>query len=364
MSAAPSPQHPTLTDFATSGAGEVSNTDPNELAHQVRSAIEQFRKEERERAQVAHSAAARLARAGHQNLHDEVLMSIPVDFVKEWQIRRSGTRIPLGCSFTASMAQYRQRTKEERRLRGRTQRGIFKKEFGREYAKRLGLAVAKHHQTNVDLTDLTPRPGTVIKPARGNGSKGVIVYTRKGELYELKSKAKYQDWDEVKRALGQWIDEGYLLTSRFHLEELLEGPDGDIPHDVKFYAFYGQIGLTLEIQRGVEENSYCFYKGGVEVDTGQYAGRRLSGAGIPPEWESLAAMVSLSLPLPFVRLDFYRTNKGLYMGEFTRWPGTFENFNLEYDRYLGNEFVKADVRLQNDLANGKTFSEYMSYRYG
>lgn len=87
------------------------------------------------------------------------------------------------------------------------------------------------------------------------------------------------------------------------------------------------------------------------------------GQGIPPEWESLAAIISISPPLPFVRQDFFRTNKGLYMGEFTGWLGTFENFNLEYDRYLGKELVKADVRLRNDLANGKTSSEYMSYRY-
>lgn len=358
------PQFGSLSSLARARPQRLAEADPERLEREVSEVIAGFRADIRRRTHTAYIAADRLAKAGLRDLHDDILMAVPVDFIKEWRMRKNGWRTSLGSSFSAAMGQYRQFSNEVRRVNGKGTLGrIFQKQEGRDFAEALGLAVAEQYQTSVHLDALKPVPGTLIKPSKDNGSKGVIVFDHDGSLYELRSKDRYKDWAEAKAFLADAMESGYLVSKQFHLEELLQGPEGGIPHDVKFYTFYGKVGLALEIKRGEEADQFCFYRDGQEVSTGKYEDRTFSGAGVPAEWDALARMVSSAVPLPFLRIDFYRTNKGLYMGEFTRWPGSFEDFNVEYDRYLGELFAKADAQLYSDLIHGKEFSDYMQFSY-
>lgn len=353
-----------LRDFANASSKSLASEEPEALQQDLQGAIEAFRSNVREQSLTAYRAADRLLRAGYKDLHDQILTAVPIDFIKEWRLRKNGWRTNLGVSFTAAMGSYRQFSNEIRRINGQGTLGrIFKKQGGRDFAEALGLAVAEQYQTSVRLNHLKPVPGTLVKPSKDNGSKGVIVFDHDGGIYELRTKQRYQDWNEAKQFLAESMENGYLVSNRFHLEELLQGPEGGIPHDIKFYTFYGKVGLALEIKRGEEDDRFCFYRDGEQVNTGKYLDRTFTGAGVPKEWEALARMVSSAVPLPFLRIDFYRTDKGLYMGEFTRWPGSFEDFNLEYDRYLGELFAKADARLYSDLIHGKQFTEYLKFSY-
>jgi hypothetical protein len=56
----------------------------------------------------------------------------------------------------------------------------------------------------------------------------------------------------------------------------------------------------------------------------------------------------LSKDMPFVRVDFYETNKQLYFGELTFFPGAgFEEFTPEsFDALLGS-WIKLPIKTNN-----------------
>lgn len=335
---------------------------PGDLGGRVEACIAQARIRARAEYEAAVAAADALKAAGRQDLHDRILLSLPLEQLTEWRSRKNYKRIPLGVSFAAGMSQYRQFTRAMSALQGiGPTRRLFQKRQGQDFARRLGLQVAAQIQTDVRLEDLSPRPGTLVKPTRDSGSRGVILCRRDGTFFDLRNKITLHGPDAVRDSLRQGMASGYLLSKRFHLEELLEGEDGATPpHDLKFYTFYGKVGLVLEVRRGTVDR-HCFYVDGTETETGKYPDALFSGQGFPPEWEALAARISLKVPLPFLRIDFYRTAQGLYAGEFTSAPGNYEGFNLQFDRHLGWMLAEAQARLHHDLLHGARFDEYRAF---
>src|SRR5699024_340527 len=128
--------------------------------------------------------------------------------------------------------------------------------------------------------------------------------------------------------------------------------------DIKFYCFYGKVGLILEITRFPERNHCWWTVTGERVRTGKYDEDLFKGEGVSWEEIDLARNISLKIPAPFIRIDFLRSEKGLIFGEFAPKPGNYDEFDELTDKWMGDYFLEAQGRLMNDLLKGKVFQEY------
>ncbi|HXH33483.1 MAG TPA: ATP-grasp fold amidoligase family protein [Plantibacter sp.] len=149
---------------------------------------------------------------------------------------------------------------------------------------------------------------SLVRPARAD--KRQLIDLASGWIAQLYGQGPNREW-----VYGQ-------VPRRIIVEELLEGPGGAIPDDLKFFVFHGR----------------CRF---IQVDAGRFGGRtqdfflpgweHLPLSGGPP-WASvepppparLAEMISLSEHLgaetDFVRVDLYDVDGRIVFGELTSFP--------------------------------------------
>jgi len=128
--------------------------------------------------------------------------------------------------------------------------------------------------------------------------------------------------------------------------------------DFKFYCFYGQVGLILEIQREPEIR-HCWWNSSMErINVDKYNESLYDGSGVSQDEIKMVEELSSNIPAPFMRIDFLRSENKLIFGEFTPKPGNYDEFSKEIDQKLGDLFLKAEANLMNDLRKGKQFLEF------
>ncbi|MGP9659837.1 ATP-grasp fold amidoligase family protein [Halomonas sp. AOP31-B1-25] len=229
---------------------------------------------------------------------------------------------------------------------------LNKKEVAAKYVEKLGVSVPEIYGifTTNELPDMDE---VVLKPLRGAGSNGVFVI-QGGVSFEVKSKKIYKGRHEL---LGRVKELG---ISKWILEEYIKPETSALcapPVDLKFYSFYGKVGVVLEVIRH-PENKYCFYgSSGEVVNVGQYENSLFVGNGFSQEDLEVVKKISSSIPAPFCRIDLLKGKDKTVFGEITPRPGSYENFNEEVDYLLGVEFLRAEERLLNDFLCGKRFNE-------
>lgn len=229
--------------------------------------------------------------------------------------------------------------------------------LGYEFARGLGLATPQVHRLNVPLEEIDFRPGTVVKPVNENSARGVFIVKHSGEILYLNSGNLYAGAGEARRAARTLLNRKQIKADNWLSEDLVSCGAG-IARDLKFYMFYGEIGLVLESRRlpGLKR---CWYDGeGRIVKTGKYDDNLFEGHGDYGAVADLARRVSLALPGPFARLDFLVSDSGILFGEVTPIPGGHDRFNHQWDSRLGTLFAEASVRLSCDVASGKRFETY------
>ncbi len=212
------------------------------------------------------------------------------------------------------------------------------------------------------LEEIPIKPGTVIKPYNGAGSRGVYLILSSKKIRDVKRSQFLDDEKVLKDNMQKDLLLGWVDQDEWLIEELvMEDEQQDLPaRDLKFYCFYGKVGLILEIRR-FPELRYCWWApNGEIVRTGKYEDSLFAGEGASPKDIALAASLSSNIPAPFIRIDFLKTHKGLVFGEFTPKPGNYDQFNQAIDRKLGDYFLDAEHRLVDDLLNGKQFEPFQS----
>lgn len=205
----------------------------------------------------------------------------------------------------------------------------------------------------------------ILKPAHSFASTGVYLATGEG-FYSFGRSKMFNGLDALRGALAEDMASGKLRNGDWYFEQPIFGDEGEsIPaNDIKFWSFYGEIGVAMEVSR-YPEKVYCWWsEDGRYIKPGpyrRYYKRPLSGFTKPQA--DIARKISLSLPLPFIRLDFLRDARGdLYFGEFGTKPGYFSNMDDETDRLLGEKYLAASARLHRDLLDGKKFDAFNSFR--
>jgi len=235
------------------------------------------------------------------------------------------------------------------------------KPTGKKFIDTLGIKSPKVYQEYVTMEQIEFTENVVIKPERGTGhSFGVYIYKNDGEIYDLKEMKKYTSGVQFQEVVRSHLRSGKLKKNSWIVEEYVDNDNGYVPADLKFYTFYGVVGLILEVQQQPEKR-YCFWNtNGEMVETGKYyTDKQFTGNGVSTSEIEKAAMISREIPAPFIRIDFLRGKDDIYFCEFAPSPGNYHKFNKTYDRYLGQLYVEAEARLLNDLLNGKNFNVKM-----
>lgn len=222
-----------------------------------------------------------------------------------------------------------------------------------QFAQALDIPTPEHFGTFAaeELSETTHR---VLKPVAGAGSKGVFLMGETEGLDVFRAEtfgASELPERMASIAAKQWIVQELVSSS----------PDEPRPAtDLKFYCFYGEVALVLEVER-YPERRYCWWNGnGEQVTTGKYAQHTHRGLGFDDKSLAMAKALSLAIPAPFVRVDFLRGHDRTVFGEITPRPGGFHEFDAETDFRLGKAFMQAEGRLQQDLLKGKSFHSMFS----
>ncbi|MEN2466405.1 ATP-grasp fold amidoligase family protein [Ornithinibacillus hominis] len=228
------------------------------------------------------------------------------------------------------------------------------------FMDKLNVPIPWVAEDTYSISTIPKREGIVIKPANGAGSRGVYLVYSTTDIFDIKRSRNVKSWEGLLESLAKDLSSGWVEEDKWIIEELiLENKDDKLPsRDIKFYCFYGRVGLILEISR-YPELKYCWWtENGERVKTGKYTNDLFKGKGCTQAEVQLAKEISQLIPAPFIRIDFLRSDKGLVFGEFTPKPGNYDEFDEATDKWLGDYFNEAEGRLINDLLNGKEFSYF------
>ncbi|WP_280770558.1 ATP-grasp fold amidoligase family protein [Salipaludibacillus daqingensis] len=204
----------------------------------------------------------------------------------------------------------------------------------------------------------------VVKPVDSAGGRGVYIIYSEKKIQRVKDSTIFQGYDELKYRMGKDLSNGLVKNDEWFMEELVIEHETETPaRDMKFYCFYGKIGLVLEIVRS-PRIQYCWWDGlGNQIITGKYEEDSFLGSGFTEKELQIALDISTEIPVPFMRVDFLKTERDFVFGEFTPKPGNYDEFDGETDRRLGQLYLDAEYRIVEDLMNGKEFSQFKDIYY-
>ena len=190
------------------------------------------------------------------------------------------------------------------------------------------------------LPDLDLPAELVVKPTHGSGACVVVDRTAPaqarlppavhGWAYS-RVRPEHAPRTQLAAVAAGWLDRRYgrgpnhewaygQAGRRILVEELLRGPDGGTPDDVKLFTFHGRVRFVqLDHDRFGAHTTDFFTRDGQPVDL---VGGHPRGHAAAPD--SLAALVALAERLAtgtdFVRVDLYDLPDRMLVGELTSSP--------------------------------------------
>lgn len=233
------------------------------------------------------------------------------------------------------------------------------------FASKLGVKIPQVYFKNLNLKDSLKKLSypSVLKPVSEASGRGVFVCNSEDNILYLNSGEHFTKFTDFEKYAEDLLTERKVRTDLWMSEKLL-ADNNSIARDIKFYIFYGKVGLILESSR-IPEIQRCWRDEKLNiVKTGKYDDLLFESTDqIPLELIELAQFVSLKTPAPFVRIDFLVSDNDYYLGEFTPAPERYWGFNDEWDEKLGWYYQDACMRLINDFSYGKRFTEYLEFLY-
>jgi hypothetical protein len=186
----------------------------------------------------------------------------------------------------------------------------------------------------------------VLKPVVGSASTGVFLLQRTPSGWrDLRRETVHSDVGILQKLAGQTI-RGEVVE-RWSAEQLVTGPGGRHPVDWKVYMFGDQCGLVLQKMHLPDAVTFRWWGPDWQpVDVGKYTAKidkRLRAPRDPSRVLELAASVSRSLPMPFIRVDLIEGADGYCLSEVAPTPGTYHRFFSEWDARLGMLWEAAEL---------------------
>lgn len=282
-----------------------------------------------------------------------------VSHVQLNRIRRHGLPLPTALSFHTIMVQQF----EARNINTADSTWkLDRKLTGYAFADRAGVRRPKCDLTVRRFEEIEPAAPLVVKPAFSTGARGVYLCTSLDRIIHLQDVTQLGSWDEMVGHARSLMDDGYRpLPDRWFTEELIMESPGVPARDLKFFAFYGEIQLVLEVVRYPKVRAQFWRPDREPVKVGYYDDKTLvDSLGVTREQVAEAVGISRQIPRPFMRIDMLAGADGLVLGEFTPRPAGFDQLTPAWDRNLGEAWMRAEGQLLADLLDGKRFDAFLA----
>lgn len=164
-------------------------------------------------------------------------------------------------------------------------------------------------------------PRCVIKGTHGSG---MTILVSEPRMLTAEEKASLHEWLTVDYFWGSREPAYRHLTPSIIAEEFL--PCGNlVPDDYKLFCFRGHVAFIQHDADRYRDHKRCLYSPEWKrMNVSKGFGASYEADAPPPQ--DLAAMIELGQILSrehdFVRVDLYQTDKGVYFGELTFFPGS------------------------------------------
>lgn len=297
-------------------------------------------------------------------LYEKIIASLATEEIPELVVRAGLSDQPISLRHTSSFrGSLTQRIRKHQLTGPLPEWFLDDKQTAYHFVAPFGIQVPHLDETTYTEETLPEREGIVIKPVDAAGARGVYLVHKKDYIFDVRNAKILQSFSELHEALARDLKTGAVTEDSWLIEQLIyENEKQLIPaRDVKFYSFYGKVGLILEIVRDPEIRHTWWTRDGKRISTGKYEATLFAGQGVSESEIEQVEQLSSEIPAPFMRIDFLRSESGLVFGEFTPKPGNYDEFDDLTDAWLGDYFIEAEGRLVNDLLNGKTFTAYKQF---
>ncbi|HIV81717.1 MAG TPA: teichuronopeptide biosynthesis [Candidatus Salinicoccus merdavium] len=297
-------------------------------------------------------------------VYSTLLSGLKIEDIPEFMMREAFTdnmQLKHAASFRASL---NMRIRQSQLSGTLPEYVLDDKQSAYEFVDKLNIRRPWTSDSTYKADELKIEPSTAVKPADGAGARGVYLIHDFNDIIDLKRARKLDSKEALINSMKEDLDTGRVSEDDWMTEELImEDKVNKTPgSDIKFYCFYGKVGLVLEINR-YPELKYCWWTAdGERIRTGKYDNEPFKGEGVTPAEIEMASEISKEIPAPFIRIDFLRSEDELVFGEFTPKPGNYGEFDDETDKWMGDYFLEAEGRLTYDLINQKAFSTYMELK--
>lgn len=294
-------------------------------------------------------------------IYQKLMEGLSTEEIPEFMIRAGLTEEPIPLQNVASFRSALHMRMRRLQLRKSLPEWILDDKIkAYEFVEELAIRTPKVDASTYSLKEIPQREGIVIKPSDGAGGRGVYLVHRLDYIYDVKNSQVLKSFEDLMTNMQKDLNDGAVAEDDWMIEEIIYENKEDLTpaRDLKFYMFYGKLGLVLEIVRDPEVR-HCWWNGdGERVLTGKYEESLFHGKGIRPEEIRMVESLSEEIPAPFLRIDFLTSETGIVFGEFTPKPGDYDDFDEETDRLLGDYYLDAQARLEADLLQGKQFNAF------
>lgn len=208
----------------------------------------------------------------------------------------------------------------------------------------------------------------VIKTNHGCGAL-IVVSPTAPEENRLPESVPNDDWSifrvrpehldivRVKAITNQWLSQNFgkrgkrieewaysPITPKLFIEEFIEGPDGEVATDYKFWTFNGRVQIISVISSRYGKFSIASYDRNwqrVPLSYNDMAFAPIDEVLPKPEHfdEMIEIAERLTVDIEHARVDLYDTDRGVLFGEFTNYPHG-GGLRFKPERY--NEIIGAD----------------------
>lgn len=232
-----------------------------------------------------------------------------------------------------------------------------------EFVDAIGARRPRSDKQQYSLDEVPKTAPGVLKATQATGSRGCyLIYSPERVVHILDQKSFGSIDEAMGHARGLIGDRARPIRDEWMWEEMiLEDSMAQRPaRDLKFYAFYGEILLMRESVYVDGKTRVAYWDAsGVQSDMGHPQDYDFDRVGFTEADAQVVSEISAQIPHPYCRIDMLKGEGELVLGEFTPHPGNFDEFTDEWDRRLGEAWVRAESRLMGDLLRGKSFKPFL-----
>lgn len=297
------------------------------------------------------------------SLYDKIIDNLPTDEIPEFLIRSGLTDNPIPLKVASFRGSLTMRMRQKQLLGHLPEWKLDDKRQAYKFVEQFGIQIPTINDAEYTVDTIPKREGTVIKPIDGAGARGVYLVHQFNDIIDVKNSIHLNSWDKLNESMKKDLQSHAVEHDSWMIENIIYENEQEkiAARDLKFYCFYGKVGLVLEIIR-YPETRQCWWSASMErMVTGKYDESLFHGLGVTEEELKMVQDLSATIPAPFIRIDFLRSENGLVFGEFTPKPGNYDEFDKPTDQLLGDYFLEAEGRLTEDLIHGKKFAAFENF---